>query len=183
LTLRYLPIIVLTIAALVVVGLKLIKPRTEANRWAVKARSPVSPVEQQLFRRLLDAFPQCIVLSQVAISQLVNVSPGPGRQATFNRIGRLVADFVLCTPDFAVIGIIELDDTTHAPAHRQNADRNKSESLTAAGYTLIRFQASKLPTVAELQTAFPMAPPNTVAMPARSQAASRSSKTQSARRL
>jgi hypothetical protein len=172
LILRYLPIIALTIAALAVVGFRLIKPRTKANRWAVKARLPVSPVEQQLFRRLLDAFPQCIVLSQVAISQLVSVLPGADRQAAFNRIGRLVADFVLCTADFAVIGIIELDDGSHAAAHRQNADRNKSEALTAAGYSLVRFQASKLPTVTELQAALPIPPSNIVAMPPRSRAAS-----------
>lgn len=171
-TLRYVPIIVLTFAAMVVVGFKLIKPRTKANRWSVRARSPVSPVEQQLFRRLRDAFPQCIVLSQVAISQLVSVLPGPGRQASFNRIGRLVADFVLCTADFSVIGIVELDDSSHAATHRQNADRNKNDSLTAAGYTLVRFQASKLPTVAELQTALPIPPSNIVAMPAGSRAAS-----------
>jgi hypothetical protein len=181
-TLRYVPIIVLIFAAMVVVGFKLIKPRTKANRWSVKARSPVSPVEQQLFRRLLDAFPQCIVLSQVAISQLVSVLPGPGRQASFNRIGRLVADFVLCTADFAIIGIIELDDSSHAAAHRQNADRNKNESLTAAGYTLVRFQASKLPTVAELQTALPIPPSNIVVMPARRLAPSPSGKATSARR-
>jgi hypothetical protein len=164
--LRYVPIIALTIAALVVVGFKLIKPRTKVSRWAVKARLPVSPVEQQLFRRLRDAFPQCIVLSQVAISQLVSVLPGSGRRAAFNRISRLVADFVLCTADFSVIGIIELDDSSHAAAHRQNADRNKSESLTAAGYTLVRFQASRLPTVAELQAALIVPAPNIVAMAA-----------------
>ena len=59
---HYLPITVLTFAALLVVGFKLLKPHSKATRWAVKARLPVSPVEQQLYRRLIDAFPQCIVL-------------------------------------------------------------------------------------------------------------------------
>jgi hypothetical protein len=176
-TLRYLPIIVLTFGALAVVYFKLFKPRSTATRWAVKARPPVSPVEQQLYRRLLDAFPQCIVLSQVAVSQLLSVMPGPGRQVAFNKISRLVADFVLCTVDFAVIHVIELDDSSHAAAHRQNADRNKSEALTAAGYSLVRFQVSRLPTAAELQAALPIPPSNIVAMPVRSQAASVSRKT------
>jgi hypothetical protein len=177
-TLRYLSIIVVvTFAALLVAGFTLFKPRSKVSHWAVKARSPVSPVEQQLYRRLIDAFPQCIVLCQVAVSQLVSVMPGPGRQAAFNKISRLVADFVLCTADFAVIGIIELDDSSHAVAHRQNADRNKREALTAAGYRLVRFQASRLPTVAELQAALPIPPSNIVAMPARSQAATVSRKT------
>jgi len=170
-TLRYLAFIVLIIAALLAVGFKLMKPHTKANRLGVKARLPVSPVEQQLYRRLIDAFPQCIVLCQVAVSQLVTVVPGPGRQAAFNKISRLVADFVLCTMDFAVIGIIELDDSSHAPARRQNADRNKSEALIAAGYTLVRFQTSKLPTVVELQGELPMPNSNVVPMAARKQAA------------
>jgi len=152
----YLPIVVLVVAALLAVGLKEIKAGGKAAQWKVKARQPVSPVEQKLYRRLVDAFPQCIVLSQVAVSQLVTVIPGPGRQAAFNRIARLVTDFVLCTAEFAVIHVIELDDSSHAAPNRKNADRNKSEALAAAGYSLVRFQVSKLPTVAELQSALPM---------------------------
>ena len=46
------------------------------------------------------------------------------------------------------------------------------KALAAAGYTLVRFQASKLPTVAELQAALPIPASNIVAMPARGQAVS-----------
>jgi hypothetical protein len=171
LILHYLPIVVLILAALLAVGIKLSKSRSKTTRWAVKPRSPVSPVEQQLYHRMLEAFPHCIVLSQVAISQLVSVMPGPGRQAAFNKICRLVADFVLCTSDFAVVGIIELDDSSHNLAHRQNADRNKNDALAAAGYKLVRFQAKKLPTVLELQASLNVPNLNSTPVPARSQAA------------
>ena len=67
-TFHYLPIVALIFAVLLAVGLNLLKPGTKATRWAVKARLPVSPVEQQLYRRLIDAFPKCIVLCQVAVS-------------------------------------------------------------------------------------------------------------------
>jgi hypothetical protein len=174
---HYLPIIALIFAVLLVVGFKLHKPRTKANGWAVKARSPVSAVEQQFYRRLTEAFPQSVVLSQVAISQLVSVLPGPHRQAAFNKISQLVADFVLCTADFAVVHIIELDDSSHAAPHRKNADRNKSESLAAAGYSLVRFQASKLPSVAELLAALPAPASKIVAIPAPGQSPTRFGKT------
>jgi hypothetical protein len=150
------PIIVLLFATLLVISFNVLKLNSQGSRWPVKARVPVSPAEQQLFRGLIEAFPQGVVLSQVAVSQLVSVLPGPGRQVAFNKISRLVADFVLCTADFAVIHVIELDDSSHAAPHRKNADRNKSEALAAAGYSLVRFQASKLPTVVELQAALPM---------------------------
>jgi Protein of unknown function (DUF2726) len=171
LILHYLPIIVLILAALLAVGIKLSKSRSKTTRWAVKARSPVSPIEQQLYHRMLEAFPHCIILSQVAISQLVSVMPGPGRQAAFNKICRLVADFVLCTSDFAVVGIIELDDSSHNAAHRQNADRNKNDALVAAGYKLVRFQAKQLPTVLELQAALVVPNLNSTPVRARGQAA------------
>jgi very-short-patch-repair endonuclease len=174
-----LPIIVLLFAALLVISFKFLKFNNQGTRWPVKARLPVSPVEQQLFRRLIDAFPQSVVLSQVAVSQLVSVLPGPGRQVAFNKISRLVADFVLCTTDFSVTHVIELDDNSHAAPHRKNADRNKSEALAAAGYSLVRFQASKLPTVAELQAALPVPASNIVAISKRRQSASTSGKTKS----
>lgn len=174
-----LPIIVILFAALLVISFKSLKFNHQGTRWPVKARLPVSPVEQQLFRRLIDAFPQSVVLSQVAISQLVSVLPGAGRQVAFNKISRLVADFVLCTADFAVLHIIELDDRSHAAPHRKNADRNKSEALAAAGYNLVRFQASKLPTVAELQAALPTPPSNIVTISKRRQSASPSAKAKS----
>ena len=176
-TFKYLPIVVLILAALIAVGFKLLKPRAKTTQWKVKARLPVSPVEQQLYRRLVDPFRECIVLCQVAVSQLVSATPGPDRQATFNKISRLVADFVLCTADFVVMHIIELDDNSHAAPRRKNADRNKSEALAAAGYNLARFQASKLPTVAELQAALPVPASNVVAIPTRKQSASLSGKT------
>ncbi len=132
-----LPITVLLFVALLVINFKFLKFNNQGARWPVKARLPISPVEQQLFRRLIDAFPQSVVLSQVAVSQLVSVLPGPGRQVAFNRISRLVADFVLCTTDFSVMHVIELDDSSHAAPHRKNADRNKSEALAAAGYSKI----------------------------------------------
>jgi hypothetical protein len=187
---HYLPIIALIFAALLVVGFKLLKPGTKLLKpdtksthcWAVKARSPVSLAEQQLHHRLIDAFPHCIVLSQVAVSQLVSVLPGPSSQVAFNKISRLVADFVLCAADFEVMHIIELDDSSHAAPHRKNADRNKSEALAAAGYSLVRFQASKPPTVTELQDALPVLASNVVPIPARKQSASLSGKTTAARR-
>ena len=44
----------------------------------------------------------------------------------------VVADFVLCTADFAVIGIIELDDSTLLPAARTPTGTRVRRSLPQA---------------------------------------------------
>jgi len=154
---------VILLAIVVIIGalaalVALAKKSGPSGKWPVKPRAPVSKVEQLFYRRLIEAFPENIILCQVAVSQLVSVDRVPGQQAFFNRLARLVADFVVLSPDFRVVGIIELDDRSHQAEHRQRADANKTAALTSAGYVLRRYQASALPTVAELKQALTTRP-------------------------
>ena len=106
--------------------------------WPVAAQPLLSVPEQVLYRRLREAFPDHVVLAQVALSQLIVVRAGPQWQAVHNRINRLVADFVVCSPDF----------TTR---DRQDADARKSEALAAAGLRLVRYSVKSMPDVATLR--------------------------------
>jgi hypothetical protein len=133
-----------------------------AIAWRVRAHNPLSEPEQVLYWRLCEAFPEHVVLSQVALSQLVQVDGGKDRQAVFNRISQLVADFVVCTKAFEVVAIVELDDRSHETATHAAADARKTQALAAAGYRLIRLHFSRMPTVPELQARVP--PPDTIAM-------------------
>ena len=160
----------LLIAALVFLGVAAVVAKMLRNRsrgssteWAVTARRVLSALEQVLYRRLLGACPELVVLSQVALSQLIDVRRGKGRQAVFNRISRLVADFVVCTPDFVTVAVIELDDRSHESALRADADARKSASLKAAGIPLLRFNVKALPSEAELRSAIPRPSENGVA--------------------
>jgi very-short-patch-repair endonuclease len=120
--------------------------------WPVRAREPLSPAEQTLYWRLRQAFPDDIVLAQVAVAQLLEVENVPNRRAVFNRYRQLVADFVVCTTDFGVIAVIELDDRSHMTPGRADADARKSAALGAAGILLLRFHASSLPSVGQLRS-------------------------------
>ena len=64
------------------------------DQWPVHSRVLLSKSEQQLHRRLLQAFPQHLIFSQVALSQLIGLNPGAA-WSTRNRYGQLVADFVI----------------------------------------------------------------------------------------
>ena len=119
--------------------------------WPVAAQPLLSVPEQVLYRRLREAFPDHVVLAQVALSQLIVVRAGPQWQAVHNRINRLVADFVVCSPDFTTLLVIELDDRSHGRRDRQDADARKSEALAAAGLRLVRYSVKSMPDVATLR--------------------------------
>ena len=133
-----------------------------AIAWPVRAHDPLTEPEQVLYWRLCEAFPEHVVLSQVALSQLLQVDSEKDRQAVFNRISQLVADFVVCTKAFEVVAVIELDDRSHETAARAAADARKTQALAAAGYRLVRLHVSRMPSLAELQSRVP--PPDTIAM-------------------
>jgi hypothetical protein len=69
----------------------------------------------------------------------------------FNRYNRLTADFVLCSPDFRVLAILELDDRSHDRPKRLEADGRKAGVLQAAGIPLHRLNVNPMPGEAELR--------------------------------
>lgn len=139
-------------AAFLVVALarRLQRPREEAS-WPVYARKPLSPPEQQLYQRLTRAFPNHIILSQVALPAMVGVKKGHDFRTWNNRFNRLYADFVICERDFRVAAVIELDDRSHDHPRRQDADARKAAALAAAGIPLHRLNVNPLPDVSDLQ--------------------------------
>ena len=107
---------VLGFVALAVCVIAVIALRTKRNvsaAWPVYARPVMSEVERQLFNRLIEAFPEKLVLPQVQVCRFVEVRNVPGRTGVLNRYSRLSADFVICNADSAVERVVELDDRSH----------------------------------------------------------------------
>ena len=121
------------------------------QHWPVFPKKVLTPVEQQLYHRLTRAFPDQVVLSQVAFSQLVGVKKGENFTAIWNRYNRLTADFVLCTKDFRTVAVLELDDRSHDNPSRMDADRRKAAICEAAGIPLHRLNVNPLPNESELK--------------------------------
>ncbi|WP_257720742.1 DUF2726 domain-containing protein [Roseateles depolymerans] len=93
----------------------------------------MTPREQSMYFRLVETFPDHVVLAQVAFSAILTTKDRPTR-ATFDR---KVCDFVLCSKGFEVIAVIELDDASHQG--REQADAKRQALLTRAGYRVERF--------------------------------------------
>jgi len=98
-----------------------------------------------MYFRLVQAFPDHVVLAQVAFSALLATRDRPTR-ATFDR---KVADFVLCNKGFVVSAVLELDDASHKSRRAQDAAREAL--LRKVGYRVLRFK--NVPELRELQAA------------------------------
>ena len=127
------------------------KQPSDDQEWPVYAGPVLSKAEQIMYHRLIKSFPDQRVLAQVALSQFVRVQKGVNFYKVFNRYNRLTADFVVCTPDFRVLAVLELDDRSHDRPRRLEADGRKAAVLHAAGIPLHRLNVNPMPGELELR--------------------------------
>lgn len=123
---------------------------TAADAWPLYAKKALTEAEQIFYQRLIRAYPNHVILAQVALPAMVGVRKGHDFRYWYNRFSRLYADFVICAPDFRVTAVIELDDRSHDDPRRQDADARKAAALAAAGIPLHRVNVNPMPNEAEL---------------------------------
>ncbi|MBF4991342.1 DUF2726 domain-containing protein [Methylophilus sp. QUAN] len=150
----------LLLALLVIIAiLGLLKAKSQGNSsghgiWPFYAKKPLSPPEQILYFRLLEALPDYIILAQVQLSRFLGVKKGHNYQSWSNRINRMSADFVICKKDASIVAVIELDDSTHQKLDRHIADNKKDKALEAAAIKVVRWQAKSMPDLSEIKATF-----------------------------
>jgi len=145
----------IVLIVIIAVVARLLKPRSSASsvEWPLEARRPLSVVEQKLYWRLVQCLPEHAVLAQVQLSRMMAVKRVAKAQAWRNRIDRKSADFVICTRDFTVVAVVELDDSSHDRPNRRKADADKDAALQAAGIRIIRWRVSSIPDASVIRTA------------------------------
>ncbi|RIX40310.1 MAG: DUF2726 domain-containing protein [Rhodocyclales bacterium GT-UBC] len=138
--------VVLAVLAIAFVVLKRRSFSSAADSpWPFYAKKPLTQPEQILYHRLVAAMPECIVLAQVQLSQVLGVKKGFNFREWNNRINRMSLDFLVCLKDSTIVAAIELDDKTHERASRVEADAKKGKALSSAGIALVRWNVAVLP--------------------------------------
>lgn len=80
-----------------------------------------------------------LICPKVRLRDLIEPKRGAGRQQTLiNKISQKHVDFVLVDHAMNVIGVLELDDSTHDRADRKQRDSFVREALEGAGITMIQ---------------------------------------------
>ena len=110
----------------------------------------MTPTEHKLYGRLVSAFPDYLVFTQVQLSQALKVPSGKDNLTWLNRVNRMSLDFVLCDKSSNPICVIELDDKTHLRSDAIKRDEKKDKALAAAGIPIVRIKVDAMPTVAQL---------------------------------
>lgn len=80
-----------------------------------------------------------LICPKVRLFDLIEPKKGKGdRQTLINKIQAKHVDFVLVDQSMKLIGVLELDDSTHDRADRKQRDSFVREALEGAGITMIQ---------------------------------------------
>lgn len=131
-----------------------LKRRAVKPNLAVYVARPVlSDPEQSLYWRLYDVLPsdKFVLLSQVSFAAFISARGGSqfDRDSKFNSARQKYADFVVCSLDFQVLAVIELDDRSHD----LERDKARDAILNEAGIAVVRWNVKNLPTTQEIREA------------------------------
>jgi hypothetical protein len=127
------------------------KPVDKPNLAVYISRPVLSDPEQSLYWRLYDVLPsdKFVLLSQVSFAAFISARGGSqfDRDSKFNSARQKYADFVVCSLDFQVLAVIELDDNSHD----LERDKARDAILNEAGIAVVRWNVKNLPTAQEIR--------------------------------
>ena len=122
----------------------------EDDAFPYTKKDVMTASELKLYERLVSAFPDYLVLSQVQLSRAIEAPPSEKSLKWFRTISQMSLDFVLCDTSSNPVCVIELDDKTHLRAEAIKRDAKKDKALGAAGIPIVRIKVDAIPTVTQL---------------------------------
>ena len=118
-----------------------VNPKDITNYAALYHRVPLlTDREQKQYQKLkiLADEKKVLICPKVRLLDLVTPRPGlKNYQTLLRKVMSKHVDFVICSQDMQVLGIIELDDTTHLRKDRIERDEFVDSVLTGSGYKII----------------------------------------------
>ena len=117
-----------------------IKPKTN-YREAYQARPLLTKREHQEYLKLKQYADArgWLICPKVRLWDLIEPKKGRSdRKELENKIRSKHVDFVLVDPDLKLIGVLELDDSTHDREDRKSRDSFVRDALEGAGITMIQ---------------------------------------------
>lgn len=122
---------------------------TSDESWPYQQRCIMTDREQALYHLLREALPDCIVFTQMHLSQVIEVKRHTKDSKNWlTKIHQARADFVVCKPDFSVLAVIDVDDSFQSDVKQSAREAEKNKALKAAGIKVIRVR--DLPTVTSI---------------------------------
>jgi Protein of unknown function (DUF2726) len=76
--------------------------------WQVRAMRPLTASELQALQLIRKALPECLLFPQIALARFINVGQSKSYSQWFTAIGRRTVDFLICSEQGDVLGVIHL---------------------------------------------------------------------------
>lgn len=155
---EYGALLVLTLVILILVALLKAALRSgAAERIAYERRNLLFSAAERSFLGVLEQIlgKDYRVIGKVRMADIIRPSGGlsrSARMAALNRITSKHFDFAVCDPrTLQVVGVIELDDSSHREASRRRRDEFVDAALSSAGVPIVRIPAQRAYMPAEIR--------------------------------
>ncbi|PYJ10404.1 MAG: hypothetical protein DME93_11450 [Verrucomicrobia bacterium] len=145
----FLPLVVLLIAMIVIGAIVRLFTASRRSGFIYNRMERLFSPAERSFLGVLEQIlgTQYRVFGKVRLADIIGTPKGlsnSARAGAFNRICSRHVDFAVSDPrTFEIIGVIELDDSSHGKQSRRNSDRFLDEALTAAGVPFVRIVAQR----------------------------------------
>lgn len=139
----YLGVLVACALAILSVLKALVSRRGSDDLPYVAAGALLTPAERHFFKSLQQALaPRYHIFAKVRLADIIQTErglSGKRRYAAFNRISAKHADFIVCDPrSFRIIGVVELDDSSHQTSKGRKRDSFVDSALAVASIPILR---------------------------------------------
>jgi hypothetical protein len=152
-----LPLVVLFVAVIVIAATVRLFTASRRDRFAYDRIERLFTPAERSFLGVLEQIvgTQYRIFGKIRLADIIQTPKGlsnSARASAFNRICARHIDFALCDPrTFEIIGVIELDDSSHGRESRRKRDRFVDEALTAAAVPFVRIAAQRGYVAAEIR--------------------------------
>ena len=122
--------------------------RKPSGPEGIKRKPFWQPSELAMFRRLSEALPEHIILSEVGYQAFLSAGQDRSLEA---RIKTRRVDFLILEQDGGIVAAIELDGGSHDNDEAAAKDHFKNQLFAAAGVRLVRWRAETIPKGPEIR--------------------------------
>ncbi len=112
--------------------------------WQPRTMRPLTPVELKALVRLRRALPECLLLPQIALARFLSVAQNRSYNQWFGSVGRRCVDFLVCSEQGDVLGVIQLQSAKNTRVASEGTQR-KLKALEMAQIPMWQFDGDDLP--------------------------------------
>lgn len=114
--------------------------------WQPTTMRPLTQDELRTLKLLRKALPECLLLPQIALARFISVAKTRSYNQWFGSVGRRCVDFLICSEQGDVLGVIQLHSGKAGRQVSEGALR-KLKTLEMADIPVWQIDKSKLPDV------------------------------------